>query len=396
MNQSQISNESSPLAAFLVLVAGSVIALAATDLVLPAIPVLPEVLGGNVTLAQGVLSSFVAGFAVGLVVIGELGSRFNQRMLLTLLLLTFAIVSWLAAQSTSLLELNALRVLQGFAAAAPAVFAPGIVVRLYEERAAIRAMGVIGSIESLVPALAPVLGVWLLARYDWTISFELVGVIAIITAALAIRLMPDLRTTALTSFTEGYRFLLTSPDFMRQAVSHALSLGGLLTFVFGAPVVYTKFIGVGLEYFVGMQICGISFFITAANLSSRIAEAIGAQRLVFIGTALFAVSASAIALYGFAGGTNPFVIIALFVPMNLGFGLRGPTGFYLAMKHTEEEQSRGSATILLMCFGFTAIGNLLAAPTLTSGFFVLASIAALFTIVATLLLCLPQHAGAEA
>ena len=62
-------------ATFFLVALGTVVALAGTDLVLPAIPSLPEHLGGDLQPSQWVLAAFAAGTGVGLLVYGEAGTH---------------------------------------------------------------------------------------------------------------------------------------------------------------------------------------------------------------------------------------------------------------------------------------------------------------------------------
>ena len=67
------------------------------------------------------------------------------------------------------------------------VLAPGLIRRLYDEAGATRAIGLLGSLESLVPAFAPIVGVWLLTLGGWPVSFwVLAGLSAILAVALAL------------------------------------------------------------------------------------------------------------------------------------------------------------------------------------------------------------------
>ena len=63
------------LLAFGVVVLATLLGFAATDLVLPAVPLLPQALDGTPAQAQHVLASFTAGLACGLLLFGELGAR---------------------------------------------------------------------------------------------------------------------------------------------------------------------------------------------------------------------------------------------------------------------------------------------------------------------------------
>ena len=157
-------------------VAATILELLATGLVLPAVPFLPEMLGGSAAAAQFVLAGYVIGTCIGLMTFGVLGDSFSTRTLFVGSLLLTGLVSLAAAAAPSMGALVTLRILQGAVAAAPAVYAPAIVRLLFDERGAIRAMGALGSIEGLAPALAPILGAWLLTIGGWRLSFALVGV----------------------------------------------------------------------------------------------------------------------------------------------------------------------------------------------------------------------------
>ena len=82
-----------PVPAFVLVASATVLGIAGTDLVLPAVPSLPAVLGGSPTQAQLVLAAFVAGTALGLLLFGELGAHFDQRWLLAGSLAAYGLVS---------------------------------------------------------------------------------------------------------------------------------------------------------------------------------------------------------------------------------------------------------------------------------------------------------------
>ena len=60
---------------FVLIALGTVVGLAGTDLVLPAIPDLPADLSGDLAASQLVLAAFAAGTGIGLLGYGELGTR---------------------------------------------------------------------------------------------------------------------------------------------------------------------------------------------------------------------------------------------------------------------------------------------------------------------------------
>jgi MFS transporter, DHA1 family, multidrug resistance protein len=365
-------------------VASTVLGLMGTDLVLPAVPFLPEALGGDPAQAQLVLAAYVAGTCFGLLAYGALGDRFATSRLFVASLLATAAVSAACAATDGIGPLIALRALQGAVAAGPAVFAPGIVRALFDEARAVRALGLLGSIEALAPALAPILGAWLLTLGGWRLPF------AVITAA-ALALAAAIGTAgALPQVGRrprgGYAHLLRNLAFLRYALSQAFVLGGLLTFVFGMPAVFVHALGGSLADFITMQVCGIASFMLAANVAGGLAGRLGAERVIAAGTGLAALGAAAMLAYGALGGTAPMAIAALFVPINAGLGLRGPPGFYRAVLAARGDDARGSALVVLAILAVTAGGTAAAAPLIEHGLLPLAAIALGFHLAA--LLCL--------
>src|SRR5262249_42370585 len=146
-------------------------------------------------------------------------------------LLLTAGASFACALSSSIWTLIALRVAHGVVAAGPAVFVPGIIRGLFDEVRAVRAIGIVGSTEGLAPALAPILGVWLLSFGGWRFPFEMIGVVSI-ALALVLSLL-DLPAPIVRQGRGSYSRLLTDPVFLRYGLSQAFVLGGLITFVFG-------------------------------------------------------------------------------------------------------------------------------------------------------------------
>jgi MFS transporter, DHA1 family, multidrug resistance protein len=377
---------SSPALAFALLILGTTLGLAGTDLILPAIPDLPETLGGSQALAQLVLAAFVAGGCVGLILYGELGAHFDQRNLLVGSFIAYAAISIACTLAPSLTILAVLRFFQGLTGSAAAVFAPGMIRAMFSEARAVRAIGFMASVESLVPALAPVAGVWLLLAFGWKSSFILIGGLSLIVAALAAALRHRMPAPAPTRGKGGYVRLAVRPVFLRYALSQAFTLGGLLIFVFGAPAMITKGLGGTLNDFIIMQVTGITLFIVGSNLAGRLADPFGPERMIWFGTGLSAAGLLSILAYGLLGGSHPFALAILFVPVNLGLGFRGPPGFFRAVVAAGGDDARGAALVLVAILVTTALGTAAAAPFVTLGIAPLAGIAA--AVSCSALLCL--------
>jgi len=362
-----------PQLVFLLLACATALGLAGTDLVLPAVPTLPRELGGGIASAQLVIAAFVAGTAVGLLLFGAIGTRFGRCVPVCIALGTYAALSLFAGFSKDIQFLIGLRFLEGTAASAPAVFAPPVLRALFSEAGATRALGILGSVESVVPALAPVLGAQLIAVWGWRSPFfTIAGLTAGVAAAIALN-GHSFPQTPTRDARGSYGVLLRSPVFLRYSLSQASVLGGLLLFVFGAPTAIVTVMHGTISDFVWMQIAGISCFVLAATATGHLVRAFGAERLIWIGTLLAAGGAVVITLYAALGGSTPGALIALFIPMNLGLGLRGPPGFFRAILAGSGDDERAASLTVLAVMAVAASSTAALAPFLGRGLLVLAS-----------------------
>lgn len=382
----QAPGSATAVAVSALLVACTILGLAGIDLVLPAVPILPETLGGSIAQAQGVLAAFTAGTGLGLLVFGELGARFDARRMLVLALAAYAVSSAAAALAGSLPALIVLRFAQGLAASCAAVVTPGIVRALFDEAGALRAIGVLGSLESLAPAVAPIIGVGLLERGGWTASFWVTAALAVVLGLLVLaagRRIPRIegRRTGL-----GYWQLLRNRVFQRYALSQGFALASLLVFVFAMPTVFVVSLGGSIRDFIVMQLIGITCYIVAANTSSAVVRRFGAEATIVGGSLLAFFGALALLLYGLGEGTDPRVIWACFVPVNMGFGFRGPPSFLRALQASDGDDARASALVILYVMLATALGTTLLSPLVAEGLWPAALASSLLGLISLVLL----------
>lgn len=366
---------------------GSLCAFLATDLVLPAIPELPAALGGGVEEGQYVLASFIAGGSAGLLVFGAISWRFDRRKLLLVSMFGFGLVSLLATQVTDIWQLIGLRFLMGFLSMVPAVIGPGILRQMFSEKGATQAIGLLGSLEALAPALGPIAGAGLLLVGGWELSFAVLGGISL---ALAITLffVPGwVRRESRTEPKGSYVSLIKSPVYMRYALSQAFCVGGLIMFVFCAPVMLERGLGGSLRDFILMQVCGVAtFFIASNSVGFLIARGAQPERLIWIGTALSAFAPVLMIGYALSGLAQPLGVILLFIPFNMGLGFRGPPGFLRAIIAADGQDDRGSSLVLLSIFLIASGGTALLAPVIEHGLLNVAISTAAIELIALILL----------
>lgn len=373
------------------LVLGTLLGLAGTDLVLPMLPTLAAWPDGGPSRAQLVVAAYVGGAVAGLLLFGALSARIDRRWLLLGAVAAFGLLNLAAAGARDLDLLILLRLLQGIAGSAPAVFAPGIIRRQFDEIGAMRALAALGSIEALAPGVAPLAGAALIAWGGWQAPFLTLALLALLVVAMlagGLRLLPG----GLCPERAGgsYRRLLSDPVFLRYAVSQACVLGGLLIFVFGAPLTITLTMGGEMTDFIRLQAIGVTLFAVTANVTGSLVRRFGVERMILTGTWLAFLAGVAMLIHGLVGGGPVWALSLLFAPMNIGLGLRGPPGFLRAVMAGRGDDDRASALVILFILGIAAGGTALLAPVITLGLPALATGVVLVQGLGLLALLLPR------
>jgi MFS family permease len=343
----------------------------ATDLYLPAVPTLHRALGGTAADGQYTLASFIAAFAVGQLVIGALGDRYDKRKILVASMMAFAAASLACAVAPSMGGFIALRALQGFVGAAGVALAPAMIRELGDEMTTIRLVGFHSSIQALVPAAAPAIGLWLVAAYGWTSAFFVVSAAAMVAAAVFLALprrpAPH-RQTPLDHPVLVYAKLLANRRFMAFTLGHGLGVGALMTFIFAAPYLLTTLYGRDMSAFVWMQVFLISAFMIAVNAASMVAKRIGIEAAIMAGASVQL--AGGLGFLGLAlmhAAPSTAALTVALIPVNVGLGLRAGATFTRAM---DSAAAPGGSTGALMIFLISLVmsaGTALVAPVLHFG-----------------------------
>ncbi|MGB0920766.1 MAG: MFS transporter [Alphaproteobacteria bacterium] len=356
-----------------VVMAGSMLGMSGTDMMLPAIPAFADLFNSTAQNGQLVIATYGAGVTLGLLLFGFLTGRFKRVTLLLVAFTGFTVAAAFIAQSTNVLLILCARFGQGLCAAAAPVYAAGLIRSIFDDEAAGKVIGALGSLESLAPAFAPLLGVWIYAQQGWGGWSGMFWVMAGLGALLMIITFtyrlgePSQAPRVAPQKMAGYFTLLRDPTYLRYAVATGAGLAGLITIVAAAPAVIVNAMGGTSAQFIAMQIIGIAGFIAAANTAPRIAPRFGRERVIYWGVVMCLLAAIAMVVYALMGGRDPIILIILFFPMNVGLGLRGPLVFLAAIQSAFGSDDKASSLMMIISLALSAGATALVAPFIESG-----------------------------
>lgn len=143
----------------------------ATDMYLPALPMLQHLWQLSLAEANFSLVIFFITFSLFLLIYGPLADRFGRRPVLFAGLLIFIAGSLFCALAQSIGQLVLARILQGCGAAAASSLCLTLSKDLYTGEQQKKVMAYVGVIVPLVPMLAPMLGSWIIEHLSWRVIF---------------------------------------------------------------------------------------------------------------------------------------------------------------------------------------------------------------------------------
>src|SRR4051812_31979105 len=139
----------------------------ATDMYVPAFPLVGRDLDASATQVQLTLTTFFVGMALGQLVGGPFSDRVGRRWPLLVALAALVAASVVCSFSPTVPVMMAARLVQGFAGGRAMVIARSVVVDLTDGVRMVRAMNVVAGVAGTAPVVGPLLGALVLSLSHW-------------------------------------------------------------------------------------------------------------------------------------------------------------------------------------------------------------------------------------
>lgn len=343
---------------FLVWLAGlSVLGFLATDMYLPAFAAIQADLQTPASAASASLSLFLAGFAAAQLLWGPLSDRYGRKPVLLIGLTIFALGSlgmlWVENAATLLV----LRFVQAVGVCAAAVIWQALVTDYYPSQKVNRIFAAIMPLVGLSPALAPLLGSWLLVHFSWQAIFATLFAITVVLILPIFWLKPT--TKARNNSQDGLTFtdLLRSKTYRGNVLIYAACSASFFAWLTGSPFILSEMgyspAVIGLSYVPQT----IAFLIGGYGCRAALQKWQGKQLLPWL-LVLFAVSVIATWAAGFISHVSLVEILIPFCVMAIANGAIYPIVVAQALRPFPHATGRAAALQNTLQLGLCFLASL--------------------------------------
>jgi DHA1 family bicyclomycin/chloramphenicol resistance-like MFS transporter len=281
---------------------------------------------------QQTLSVYMIAYALMSLLHGPLSDSLGRRNVILGGVAVFALASMGCAMSTSIGELLAYRALQGFSAGSGMIVGRAIIRDCFEGAAAQKLMSTVSMIFGVAPAIAPIVGGWVIAYARWPMIFWLLaafaGVLWIACAFMLPETHPPERRLPLSprSMAKSYLHILSDRAFFPLVCAGTFGFNALFVYISSAPAFVLDLLELNEQQFAWLFIPAIGGLMFGSFLSGRTAGRLSADATVRLGYSIM-LGASAINIAAALLMPRPMVPWSV-LPLGLhsmGIGLAFPT-----------------------------------------------------------------------
>ena len=303
-----------------------------TDLYLPALPTMQRELGATASATQMTLSALIICFGLAQLACGPLSDRFGRRPVLLGGMALYCVASVMGALAQDIGTLVGWRGVQGAAMAAAVTCGRSMVRDLFQPhegaRVMSRALGGLGLIALLSPALGGLLVQWL----SWHAALLATALFGAATLAfIAWRFeetlaQRDPRATQLVPLLNNWRSVLRHPSFRAWTALLCCTYGGIFTILASSSFVFIDVLGLSRMAYGGVLAVNSLAYIVGTVLCRHLLLRHGLRGAVKR-AALFSLAGGlSMAAFSLAGVHSVWAIMVPMVLFAIGHGVNQPCG----------------------------------------------------------------------
>jgi MFS transporter, DHA1 family, multidrug resistance protein len=320
-----------------------------TDLYVPALPSMSDYFHVSDALTNMTLVLFFIFFSLGMLFWGPMSDKYGRKPILLAGLAIYVAASAACAISWDIYLLIAFRVLQALGGSAASAVATAMVKDVYVGRQRESVLALVQSMVVISPAVAPVIGAFMLPYTSWRGLFwalALIGIVSMIGTLLLEETIPYRFNGTIGQSISRLGTVLKNPGFTSLLLVFSFVSVASLAFITDSSYIYEDDFGLSAQlysYYFAFNALGM---ITGPFLYLWLSRYFTRRSIIVACFAIMAFAGVLVLLFGSIGPL--FFALALFPATLMGSCVR-PAGTFLMLE--QEKENSGAASALINCFG---------------------------------------------
>ncbi len=259
------------------------------DTIFPAFDAIARDLHASPFAMQQTISVYLIAYALMSLLHGPFSDALGRRRVILVSLIVFVLASIGCALSGSIEELLAYRALQGFSAGAGQIVGRAIIRDCFDGIEAQKLMSTVSMIFGIAPAIAPIIGGWVIAFARWPMIFWLLAAFTLLLWLACLALLPETHPHERRNVLSGralltnYRKIFGDRAFYPLALAGSLNFNALWIYISSAPAIVLGLLRLDAQQFAWLFVPAISGLMLGAFLSGRLAGRLSAASTVRLG-----------------------------------------------------------------------------------------------------------------
>ncbi len=268
------------------------------DTIFPAFAVMENALQVDKVAMQQTISLYLLGYAAMSLFHGPLSDALGRKPVILVGIAVFTLASVACALSTSMTQMLIFRVIQGLSAGVGLIVGRAIVRDALDGDDAQRLMSNISMIFGVAPAIAPIIGGWILGWSNWQAIFWFLSVFGLILLVATAVTLPESHPVEkrlplnVKALTQVYKSIIVNRRFRLLALAGTANFGALFLYITSAPAFVLDMLKLNEQQFGYFFVPTIAGMVIGAFLSGRAAGKISGVRLANIGFLFCGISAA--------------------------------------------------------------------------------------------------------
>lgn len=295
----------------------------AIDTYLPGFHIIASDLLSTPSYVQQSLTFYLIPYTVMTLFHGAISDSIGRITTIKWGLALFFFASIGCALSTSVEELWFFRALQGIGGGAGNVVARAMVRDLYEGAQAQRVMATIQIIFGIAPAVAPIVGGFLL-DYEWQSIFIFLALYAGIAIFLSSKILPETMPLKdrlpfdLKSISKRYRTIFKDKEFIFLILSISANFSAFFLYVLASPIFLIDLLGFSEKQFAYLFVPTVCGMIIGSFIAKKTAGVISPSKVTRFGYFWMALITISNVVFCYFFDNNPIVNIGFIALYNIG------------------------------------------------------------------------------